>query len=534
MGTLCTGEAIFQEMLKEHKHIRTLKKVAIIPQDVKDALKGEYTPVSNETTVQLARAAVDVAKAEGDQGIANLHRDMLNVEQPTSTQVAIMQQLMVHYNQRHDFDNAVDIAMHMVREGTKLGRAVQAFSIIQRLSPEGALKFAAKIADKAGSTKRQERNRDAIINKSEAVRQILDKPDLSDDEKRRELKKLLGRAAKLFGEGKDDKLIDDLLDKTKTGQVVTNPPAAPPSTAPVDAPATQSGEPPASGRTFRKRRQDNPGKPGGGLMANEILEARLVEGVAEAMTTDGSPSVKKPPRVLTEDQQRVSDFVKGRKADKRALFTLIHGKPAAEQKAIRQKWKYLTPDEKALALAAEQAKAARDKNTALENRLKALVAKAMTTDGSPTPAKPKQALTPEQARVEAFGKGRIQDKQWLYGLVKGKKEVVRTPNERGKYLTPAEKALAETAQIERKQQRLRKRWDVRMQRAMDATLQPPEAAKPKDKLNMNQHDAYLTGQADKRMQALATAKRIVYGEEAAPSATQSDWKDYLTATPPGG
>lgn len=96
---------------------------------------GQYVPRSTDRLAIKARNLVeeDIVAAE------NMARKGTDDDA-----VAVASELIKHYNEMKEFEKAGEIAHNIAVKLTEQGRAVQAASILGRLTPEGQLKFAAK------------------------------------------------------------------------------------------------------------------------------------------------------------------------------------------------------------------------------------------------------------------------------------------------------------------------------------------------------------------------------------------------------
>lgn len=107
---------------------------------LKNDLRSRYTKVSNEETVKLANERV--------QNLEEAHRFVMNADRATPDSITTAHRLIDEYQKRGEFEKAVDVAEKAAELGTKAGQSIQAFSIYNRLSPEGILVHAKRIANK--------------------------------------------------------------------------------------------------------------------------------------------------------------------------------------------------------------------------------------------------------------------------------------------------------------------------------------------------------------------------------------------------
>ncbi len=132
---------------QERGFITTAKKAPITAKPVKAKIEGTYTPITNKETVAQAQKIVS---KDYDSAKTRVYNEPLTAETNT-----IAQELVKKAQKEGRFDEAIDIIETMAKKGTESGQAIQAFSIWNRLTPEGMLKFAEreirKSNEKAGT-----------------------------------------------------------------------------------------------------------------------------------------------------------------------------------------------------------------------------------------------------------------------------------------------------------------------------------------------------------------------------------------------
>jgi hypothetical protein len=115
------------------------------PQGLKDRLKSAYTPISNETSVLQANKRVDKDLEAAASYVMG--------KSPTSAEkVTTAHRLIDEFSKRGNFERANDIADKVAEELTKAGQSVQAASIYNRLTPEGILVHAQRIAKRVNES----------------------------------------------------------------------------------------------------------------------------------------------------------------------------------------------------------------------------------------------------------------------------------------------------------------------------------------------------------------------------------------------
>lgn len=121
--------------------------------DVYDG-KMSYTPISNAETVQMANDELNTALKNNldagmspdqarqkvlDDGYSEFHGKVIGNELPSATEVAKAERLIQIAQDAGDYQRAADIIIDMSVVGTQLGQAMQAYSMLKRLSPQGQL-----------------------------------------------------------------------------------------------------------------------------------------------------------------------------------------------------------------------------------------------------------------------------------------------------------------------------------------------------------------------------------------------------------
>ncbi len=125
----------------ERGFINTLKNSEKSSEPFLQRLKSMYTPITNEETVSRANQRIS-------ESIDNASSFVTSADRATPEVVATGHRLIDEFQKKGQFDRAVDIAEKIAELGTKAGQAVQAFSIYNRLTPEGILVHAKRIATK--------------------------------------------------------------------------------------------------------------------------------------------------------------------------------------------------------------------------------------------------------------------------------------------------------------------------------------------------------------------------------------------------
>lgn len=118
----------------QRKFFENVETSKIINQKVKDTIEmTTYERQANEQTLEKAKNSLD---EQGDKIIKQWERKTKNF---TAEDVAIGAILIERYQQQGDNESAVNVVQKLADMGTEAGRAVQMFSIFQRLTPEAML-----------------------------------------------------------------------------------------------------------------------------------------------------------------------------------------------------------------------------------------------------------------------------------------------------------------------------------------------------------------------------------------------------------
>ena len=99
----------------------------------------DYSVLTDKASIDQAKR--EIARVGADRAAA----DLAHTEDVGKPEIATGILLMQHYEQRGEISRAVNVASDVARKLTQAGQAVQAASIISRLSPEGVLLHAQKL-----------------------------------------------------------------------------------------------------------------------------------------------------------------------------------------------------------------------------------------------------------------------------------------------------------------------------------------------------------------------------------------------------
>jgi len=119
---------------KERKFVTTVKDSVKTAPEVKNMVQGQYIPDTNDALSRSARRQIktdiDAAREKALTGLDD-------------ESIAIASELIQHYSNLKDFDTATYIANTTAENLTAHGKAVQAASLYDKLSPEGIQRYAA-------------------------------------------------------------------------------------------------------------------------------------------------------------------------------------------------------------------------------------------------------------------------------------------------------------------------------------------------------------------------------------------------------
>ena len=146
-GGRAVREAVTSPKAVERGFITTVKTSPVTAPEVAKGIKGVYTPLANKPLVEEAAElisknldeAVKIAKGPG----------------PATAKSNVVSQLLVNkYQLEGRFQDAIDLVERTAQKATTQGQAIQALSIYNRLTPEGALRFANNLVDRANEARK--------------------------------------------------------------------------------------------------------------------------------------------------------------------------------------------------------------------------------------------------------------------------------------------------------------------------------------------------------------------------------------------
>lgn len=177
---------------------KTLKASEKTPEQLKTRLNNEYQPITNLETVKAANKRIA-------RDISNETNRILGKTKFDAEDSVVAQRLIDHYNQQKNYEMSVNIADKIATEATKAGQFIQSLSIYDRLTPEGVLIHARRIANKVNETA------------SKIGKQAEVTPKMAED-----IVSLAGVTQKMTGVKDLSSNVIDILERAKAGQKLTS------------------------------------------------------------------------------------------------------------------------------------------------------------------------------------------------------------------------------------------------------------------------------------------------------------------------
>lgn len=132
------------QALKPRKFGLTVQGSELADPQVAAGIQGQYRPITNKSTLESAQQLIDVDIDEA------IRRVKFDDSPPTAETFAIGQDLIRRFQKEGRFQDAIDIVETVSERATQAGQAIQALSMWNRLTPEGALRAAQRQAARAG------------------------------------------------------------------------------------------------------------------------------------------------------------------------------------------------------------------------------------------------------------------------------------------------------------------------------------------------------------------------------------------------
>lgn len=134
--------------LKRSKFYESIQESEVLDAHTKQEVKEHktdfyYQGISNEQTMKKALAAVEKNAASETAKFLSMENKRATLEDISKGFILLKQ-----YQDSGDYESAVEIAKKLSKVGTEAGRNVQIYSILERLTPEGMLKYATSELEK--------------------------------------------------------------------------------------------------------------------------------------------------------------------------------------------------------------------------------------------------------------------------------------------------------------------------------------------------------------------------------------------------
>lgn len=126
---------------KERKFITSVKDSPELAAGTKDIVEGTYDPISNKESIAKADARINAS-----EGAARDY--VLNARKPSAEHTATAIRLIDKFDAEGKHFEAAEIVEHIAKKLTDAGQAIQAASILGRLSPEGVAIYAQRKINK--------------------------------------------------------------------------------------------------------------------------------------------------------------------------------------------------------------------------------------------------------------------------------------------------------------------------------------------------------------------------------------------------
>ncbi|WP_405113601.1 hypothetical protein MHH28_07625 [Paenibacillus sp. FSL K6-1217] len=183
---------------KQRGFTETLKASDKTPEPLKAKLNNEYQPITNLETVKAANERVA-------RDVSNETNRILGTTKFSAEDSVVAQRLIDHYNKQNNYEMSVNIADKIATEATKAGQFIQSLSIYDRLTPEGVLIHARRIANKVNETA------------SKLGKQAEVTPKMAED-----IVSLAGVTQKMTGVKDLSSNVIDILERAKSGEKLTS------------------------------------------------------------------------------------------------------------------------------------------------------------------------------------------------------------------------------------------------------------------------------------------------------------------------
>jgi hypothetical protein len=175
-----TGEVIEQQDIMPSKFTKTAMSSKIVTPEAKKFLKetfgderASYVPIDDKSALDNADRTI---KTSGyDNSKATFSTKINSGQRLSKNDIVLGERLIQEAIDRQDFDTAGELINNVAIAGSELGQAVQALSVIKKMTPQGQLKLIDTIINRENNSnktlqkqgkevKLSKENRDAILN----------------------------------------------------------------------------------------------------------------------------------------------------------------------------------------------------------------------------------------------------------------------------------------------------------------------------------------------------------------------------------
>lgn len=126
------------------RFIRTVAEAGNVSEEVAQAARekvaeglGSYTPISNAEAIKYAQQRI---AERGLSGALNVWKDKLSDERaPSKNDIALGEQLLTEFSKAGDITTCEELIADLSMQASRAGQVTQAFSLLKRMSPAGAL-----------------------------------------------------------------------------------------------------------------------------------------------------------------------------------------------------------------------------------------------------------------------------------------------------------------------------------------------------------------------------------------------------------
>jgi hypothetical protein len=184
--------------LQQRGFAETLNASEKTPQGFKDRLQSAYKPITNQETLNTANKRINKDAEEATSFV-------LGTSRFTAEKATVAQRLIDHYNSQGNYQRSVDIAQKVSEEATRAGQSIQALSMFNRLTPDGVLIHAQRIANKVNE-------KSSVFSKEAKIT-----PDMAAD-----ITGLAKATQKMTGVKDLSNNVIDILERAKAGEKLTD------------------------------------------------------------------------------------------------------------------------------------------------------------------------------------------------------------------------------------------------------------------------------------------------------------------------